>query len=37
MRLQEQERKNCKVRSFSHLFALVKRGRLLVRKARLAE
>jgi hypothetical protein len=37
MRLQEQLRKNRKVRRFSRLFALVKRGRLLVGKARLAQ
>jgi hypothetical protein len=35
--LQEQQRKNRKVRSSSRLFALVKRGRLIVGKARLAQ
>jgi hypothetical protein len=34
LRLQEQLRKNCKVRRSSRLFALVIRGRLLVGKAR---
>jgi hypothetical protein len=37
LRLQEQLRKNRKVRRSSRLFALVKRGRLLVAKARLAQ
>ena len=37
LRLQEQQRKNRKVRSSSRLFALVKRGRLIVGKARLAQ
>ena len=37
VRLQGQLRKNHKLRRSSQLFALVKRGRLLVGKARLAE
>jgi len=37
LRLQEQLRKNRKVRRSSRLFASVKRGRLLVAKARLAQ
>jgi hypothetical protein len=37
VRLQGQLRKNRKIRGLSRLFALVKRGRLLVGKARLAQ
>jgi hypothetical protein len=37
LRLQEQLRHNRKVRSCSRLFALVKRGMLIVGKARLAQ
>ena len=37
VRLQGQLRKNRKLRRSSQLFALVKRGRLLVAKARLAQ
>jgi hypothetical protein len=37
LRLQEQLRQNRKVRRSSRAFALIERGRLLVRKARLAQ